>query len=84
MKKQTRFAAFSLWLIEFWGEPSPWAVARFVILVVLGVVGMAFLLYSDPMHSRGLGPGWECDRLKGGGVCLKDVKVPQPAPKQMK
>ncbi len=31
---------------------------------------------TDPMHSKRMGPGWECDVGKGS-VCGKDVKLPK-------
>jgi len=63
-------------LQEIWWEPSTKiAVGIFVVVSIL-VVTFAVGMIPDPMHSRGLGPEWECDPLKGAVVCTRDVKPP--------
>ncbi len=77
MKKQTKLSAFSLWLIEFWGEPSAKIIAGGILLSLVAVALFAFgpaRAKWDFWNSHGLGIGWECTSPgRGAYVCIRDV-----------
>jgi hypothetical protein len=77
MKKQTRYSAFSLWLFEFWGEPSAKIIAGFVLVGLIAIFYFAFgpaRTKWDFWKSDGLGTGWECTFPgKGARICIRDV-----------
>jgi len=51
-------------------------IVGIIATAIFGMGIMEMIGGIDPMHSRGMGPGWECDALgKGGDVCARDVKT---------
>jgi hypothetical protein len=77
MKRQTTYSAFSLWLIEFWSEPSAKIIAGGILIGLIAILLFAFgpaRTKWDFWNSHGLGIGWECTSAgKGAYICLRDV-----------
>jgi hypothetical protein len=53
-----------------------------LVLVLLVVVGAAFILLPSPLRNfyAGFGPEWECTaQAKGGPTCIKKIDGQKPA-----
>jgi hypothetical protein len=68
-------------LQELWWELSTKIAVGIAVVAIILVMAFAAGIIPDPMNSRGLGPEWECDALKGAVVCARDVKPP-PTPRR--